>query len=146
MMEQQQLDAAMNANIEANNEHLTEDKVMQIAIKQSRSNSIHQLTQDQLNSKMPALPNNTPVDNGISNLDDDTPMIIVSTREHVAKSRRENRKTMSKKERKRHTKVVDALSRPRNNTFVNELKGVKDLPSPDRAQELMEFAEDMEED
>jgi len=37
MTEQQQLDAAMNANIEANNEQLTEDKMMQIAINQSQS-------------------------------------------------------------------------------------------------------------
>ena len=38
------------------------------------------------------------------------------------------------------------MSGSRNTTYVNELDGIADRPTPERAQEMMDFAEDMEED
>jgi hypothetical protein len=113
------------------------------------------LTEEELNSKMPGAPAKqsaappyytTLVDNKTNAEDDDTPMVIVNTRIHIAQNRRNNRASMSKRERKRHVTVIDALSRPRNTTYVNELDGIADRPTPERAQEMMDFAEDMEED
>ena len=52
----------------------------------------------------------------------------------------------SKKERKRLVKCIQSLSRPCDATFVNELKTVAEKPTPERADHMMDFAEDMEED
>ena len=160
MTEEQQLRAAMSANEHDNaSDGLTEEEMLEIALMESQSGAGggqgQLLTEEELNSKMPGAPAKqsaappyytTPVDNKTNAEDDDTPMVIVNTRIHIAQNRRNNRASMSKRERKRHVTVIDALSRPRNTTYVNELDGIADRPTPERAQEMMDFAEDMEED
>ena len=99
------------------------------------------------NSKMPPpAPKKTPVDCGTAADDDVTPANLVSVRSYLSKKRRENRKSMSKEERKRHATVLNGLSsRPKNQTYVKELNEINDLPTPERAEELLALAEDMEE-
>ena len=70
---------------------------------------------------------------------------MVSTHNEISKERAAKRATMSKEERKRSEKCVRALSRPHDAAYMNELKAVKEEPTPKRAEYLMEFAEDMEE-
>ena len=52
---------------------------------------------------------------------------------------------MTKSVRKRSARVMQSLSRPRDAAYVNALEAVKEKPTPDRAEIMMEFAEDMEE-
>ena len=88
----------------------------------------------------------TPVYSGKSAVDDDTHMVTVSTSNHITKNRHNKRARTSKTDRRRHVTIIDALSRPRSMTYGNELVGIVDYPTPERAQEMMEFAKDMEED
>ena len=88
----------------------------------------------------------TPADAGVvEGGEDETPSYVVSTRNEISKERAAKRATMSKEERKRSAKCVRALSRPHDAAYTNELKAVKEEPTPKRAEYLMEFAEDMEE-
>lgn len=85
----------------------------------------------------------TPSDSDVYDTSDDTPMLIVNTRNHVSQQRRENRAAMSVSERKASATVTAALSRPRNAVCVNELNNIAELPTPDRADELIKLAEDL---
>ena len=52
---------------------------------------------------------------------------------------------MSEAERRRHATVITGLSRgTRNSALMNEVDDMKDLPTPERAEELLELAKDME--
>jgi hypothetical protein len=75
---------------------------------------------------------------------DVTPAFIVNTRKHLIVSRRKNRNTMSDDDKRKHAKVIDGLSRPYNNTLLNVLKSVKEEPTPEKAEELLSMAEDLE--
>jgi hypothetical protein len=75
---------------------------------------------------------------------DVTPAFIVNTRKHLIVSRRKNRNTMSDDDKRKHAKVIDGLSRPYNNTLLNVLKWVKEEPTPEKAEELLSMAEDLE--
>ena len=70
---------------------------------------------------------------------------MVSTRNEISKERAAKQATLSKEDRKQSAKCVRALSRPHDAAYMNELKAVKEEPTPKRAEYLMEFAEDMEE-
>lgn len=112
-------------------------------------------TEEELSRKMPAAPscpaaaaastpsNNLPL---AATGNNDTPAYVVSTRAHIGQHRRNNRGTMTKTERKRAAKVLSQLSRPHNATLVNELQETAELDTPERAKNLLEFVEDMEED
>jgi len=75
---------------------------------------------------------------------DVTPAFIVNTRKHLIVSRRKNCNTMSDDDKRKHAKVIDGLSRPYNNTLLNVLKSVKEEPTPEKAEELLSMAEDLE--
>ena len=75
---------------------------------------------------------------------DETPSFIANTRKHLIDSRRKNRANMSDVDKRKHTKVIDGLSKPYNNTLINVLKSVKEEPTPDKAEELLIMAEDLE--
>jgi len=74
---------------------------------------------------------------------EDTPMLIVSTRNEVSKNRRENRKSMSKDERKVHGTLIQKLTRPHDRAYVTELNAIKDKSTPERAEDMIGFTEDM---
>ena len=110
-------------------------------------------TEEELSLKMPAAPSSsaavssTPSNNAgavATAGNNDTPAYVVSTRTHLGQHRRNNRASMSKAERKRTAKVITQLSRPHNATLVNELQETAKMDTPARAQNLLEFAEDME--
>ena len=97
--------------------------------------------------RSPPAPKKMLVDCGTAADDDVTPANLVSVRSYLSKKRRENRKSMSKEERKCHATVLNGLSsRPKNQTHVKELNEINDLLTPERAEELLALAEDMEED
>ncbi len=75
---------------------------------------------------------------------DETPSFIVNTRKHLIDSRRKNHVNMSDVDKRKHTKVIDGLSKPYNSTLINVLKSVKEEPTPDKAEELLIMAEDLE--
>ena len=85
----------------------------------------------------------TPTDRSTTALDEDTPMLIISTRNEVSKNRRENRKDMSKDERKVHGALIQKLTRPHDRAYVNELTAIKDKSTPERAEDMIGFTEDM---
>ena len=171
MTEEQQMAAVMQQSMNANaTNDVTEDELMGIALLESSElaagGGITQqpLTQSQLNSKMPAIPQQvlqatthttipqpalhatahaTPMNSNTTE-SDDTPMFIVNTRNEVSKKRREKRRELSDKQRRVHvTFLCKNLSRPHNAAYVNELAAIKDLPTPERAEEMLEFTEDM---
>jgi hypothetical protein len=74
---------------------------------------------------------------------DETPSFIANTRKHLIDSR-QNRVNMSDVDKRKHAKVIDGLSKPYNNTLINVLKSVKEEPTPDKAEELLIMAEDLE--
>lgn len=85
----------------------------------------------------------TPNENGITDTTaDDTPMIIVRTRDEVIKKRTLNRKGMNPEERAASAYVVNALSRPYEAPYVNYVNAHATLPTPERADEVMLYAED----
>jgi hypothetical protein len=47
-------------------------------------------------------------------------------------------------DKRKHAKVIDGLSKPYNSTLINVLKSVKEEPTPDKAEELLIMAEDLE--
>jgi hypothetical protein len=51
---------------------------------------------------------------------------------------------MSKVEKQKHTKVIDDLSKPYNSTLINVLKSMKEESTPEKAEELLSMAEDLE--
>jgi hypothetical protein len=113
------------------------------------------LTAEQLASKMPAIETSaaafrnesTPAMNAVAAAgNDDTPAYVVSTRRHLGEHRRNNRDTMSRPERKRAARVFTQLSRPHNATLLNELRDTADMNTPERMENLLTFAEDMEDD
>ena len=75
---------------------------------------------------------------------DETPSFIANTRKHLIDSRRKNRANMSDVDKRKHAKVIDGLSKPYNSTLINVLKSVKEEPTPDKAEELLIMAEDLE--
>ena len=75
---------------------------------------------------------------------DVTPAFIVNTHKHLIVSRRKNRNNMSDDDKRKHAKVIDGLSRPYNNTLLNVLKSVEEEPTPEKAEELLSMAEDLE--
>jgi hypothetical protein len=77
---------------------------------------------------------------------DDTPLFIVSSRTHITTNYANNCSNMEKAVRKRHVKVTKALSHPYDQAYTNTLKSVQEKPTPERAQTIMDYAEDMEED
>ena len=74
---------------------------------------------------------------------DETPSFIANTRKHLIDSP-QNRVNMSDVDKRKHAKVIDGLSKPYNNTLINVLKSVKEEPTPDKAEELLIMAEDLE--
>jgi len=95
---------------------------------------------------MPAA-ESTPANNAVATAENnDTPAYVVSTRTHLGEHRRNNRNNMSKAERKRAARVYTQLSRPHNATLLNELHDTKDMDTPERMENLLEFAEDMEDE
>ena len=75
---------------------------------------------------------------------DETPSFFANTRKHLNDSRRKNHVNMSDVDKRKHAKVIDGLSKPYNNTLINVLKSVKEEPTPDKAEELLIMAEDLE--
>jgi hypothetical protein len=51
---------------------------------------------------------------------------------------------MSKVEKQKHAKVINGLSKPYNITLINVLKSVNKEPTPEKAEELLSMAEDLE--
>ena len=51
---------------------------------------------------------------------------------------------MSNMDKRKHAKVIDGLSKPYNSTLINVLKSAKEEPTPDKAEELLSVAEDLE--
>jgi len=87
-----------------------------------------------------------PSNNGTNaNEQDETPLLIVSTRNHILKNRCDKRDSLVKKGHKRHVKVMKALSRFQDATYVSELRAIENQPTPQRAEELLKFVMDMEE-
>ena len=72
---------------------------------------------------------------------DDTPLIIVSTRNQIMRHRRSNKDTMNKEQKAASARSFGGLSRPYNSTYVNVVMANSDLPTPDRANEVMAYAE-----
>ena len=75
---------------------------------------------------------------------DATPAFIANTRKHLINSCHKNCSNMSKVDKRKHAKVIDGLSKPYNSTLINVLKSVKEEPTPDKAEELLSMAEDLE--
>jgi hypothetical protein len=75
---------------------------------------------------------------------DEIPLFIANTRKHLIDSRCKNRANMSDVDKRKHAKVIDGLSKPYNSTLINVLKSVKEEPTPDKAEELLIMAEDLE--
>ena len=73
---------------------------------------------------------------------DGTPLIIVSTRNQIMRHRRNNKDTMSKEQKAASARAFGGLSRPHNSIYVNVVKANSDLPTPERADEVMAYAED----
>ena len=73
-------------------------------------------------------------------------MIIVNTRSEIFRRRIEDRKTMTMTKERKAASVLafGALSRrhPHRDEYVNVVNAVSDLPTPDRADEVMDYAED----
>ena len=85
----------------------------------------------------------TPADCGIYNTSDDTPMVIVSTCKAIAHHCHENKTTMTQEQKVSTVCAINALSScPRNAAYVNVVNAMLDLPTPDRADEVMAYAED----
>ena len=78
--------------------------------------------------------------------EDETPAVVKDVREHINSVYVVSRSIMSKTERKRNVLVSKALSRPHNPEYVNLLKSMKDKPTLEMADTIMDYAEDMEED
>ena len=74
---------------------------------------------------------------------DETPLFIANTRKHLIDSRRKNRANTSNVDKRKHTKVIDGLSKPYNSTLITVLKSVKEEPTPDKAEELLIMMEDL---
>lgn len=93
----------------------------------------------------------TPVDSSVRDdaiaEEDPTPLTIKSTRNYIIEHRHNNRKSMSKEERRASAKAVEALTRkhdkPHDKGFVNCVNKWADLPTPERADEVMAYAEDL---
>jgi hypothetical protein len=47
-------------------------------------------------------------------------------------------------EKRNHTKVISGLTNPFISTLINKLKSVKEEPTPEKAEELLSMAEDLE--
>ena len=75
---------------------------------------------------------------------DETPSFIANTRKHLIDSCHKNCADMSDVDKRKHAKVIDGLSKPYNSTLINVLKSVKEEPMPDKAEELLIMAEDLE--
>ncbi len=75
---------------------------------------------------------------------DETPSFIVNTQKNSIDSCRKNCWNMSKVEKQKHIKVIDSLPKPYNSTLINMLKSVKEEPTPEKAEELLSVAEDLE--
>lgn len=59
-------------------------------------------------------------------------------------SRRKNYANMSSDEKRKHSKVIDGLSKPYNTTLINVLKSVEEEATLEKAEELLSIIEDME--
>ena len=130
MSEDQQLQQALAESGKMPTTTSEEEKQLQQAMRESVAQP--SLSEAERNSKLPATST-------------ETPSVILRTRKQITVNRRNNRATMSKAERKRAATVITALSRPRNPAYINTLMDAADLATPDRVDELMNFAEDMEE-
>ncbi len=85
----------------------------------------------------------TPNDNGIhDNADDDTPMIIVRTRDQLIQNRSLRRNDMNPDQRQSSALAIGALSCPHDKTYFNIVMANATKPTPERADEVMFFAED----
>jgi hypothetical protein len=51
---------------------------------------------------------------------------------------------MSSDEKRKHSKVIDGLSKPYNTTLINVLKSVEEEATLEKAEELLSIIEDME--
>jgi hypothetical protein len=80
----------------------------------------------------------------IAQKSDETLAFIANTRKHLINSCCKNRSNMSELDKRKHAKVIDGLSKPYNSTLINVLKSVKEEPTPDKAEELLSMAEDLE--
>ncbi len=72
------------------------------------------------------------------------PAFIVNSRKNLIVSHRKNCNNMSDDDKRKHAKEIDGLSRPYNNTLLNVLKSVEEEPTPEKAEELLSMAEDLE--
>jgi hypothetical protein len=75
---------------------------------------------------------------------DETPSFIMNTQKHLIDSCQKNCGNMSEVEKQRHAKVIDGLSKPYNSTLINVLKSVKEVLTPEKAEELLIMAGDLE--
>ena len=91
-----------------------------------------------------AAPTKTPYDATTNNNgEDETPAIVVRTREGISKKRVTERGHMSKEENKSSTRALKALTRPHDKVYLCELEAVKEKKTPDRVDHMMDLAEDM---
>jgi hypothetical protein len=77
--------------------------------------------------------------------DDPTPQYVVDTRNAIGTKRRTERDTLSAKERRRHVTTQRNLTRPYNPVYMQEVRAVRDQPTPERALTMLQLAEDEEE-
>jgi hypothetical protein len=84
----------------------------------------------------------TPTDSGIYDTSDDTPMVIINTHKAIARHHHENKTTMTQEQKVSMVRAINALSRPRNAAYVNVVNAMSDLPTLDRADEVMAYVED----
>ena len=75
---------------------------------------------------------------------DETSSFIVNTRKHLIDSCCKNCANVSIMDKRKHTKVINGLSKPYNSTLINVLKSLKEEPTPDNAEELLSMAQDLE--
>ena len=74
----------------------------------------------------------------------ETSSFIVNTRKHLIDSCCKNCANVSVMDKRKHTKVINGLSKPCNSTLINVLKSLKEEPTPDNAENLLSMAQDLE--
>lgn len=92
----------------------------------------------------------TPVDSSVrdaTDTEEPTPMIIVRTRDQIIQAHHDHRSIMTTEQKRASAKAVEALTRkhdkPHDKDFVNCVNKWAELPTPERADEVMAYAEDL---
>ena len=124
-----------------------EEEAMQQAMAASTMNPTIQSSSNEptVSSQFVAMPYTTPAGHlPMTNVNsDESPAYVVQTREAVASKYATGRKSMSKDQRKQHTAVTKALSKPYDNAYINTLKTVKETGLEDMVDTMLDMAEDM---